>query len=40
LKDRLGKKSAAPPKISDAKILPEIEEVVAQYRESKIDKIL
>lgn len=31
LNDRAGKKSAAPPKLTDAKVLPEIEEVVAHH---------
>ncbi len=38
--DRAGKKSAAPPKLTDAKVIPEIEEVVAHHGESKIEEIL
>lgn len=40
LNDRAGKKSAAPPKLTDGKVLPEIEEVVAHHGESKIEEIL
>ena len=40
LSDRAGKKSAAPPKLNEAKILPEIEEVVTHHNDSKIEEIL
>jgi hypothetical protein len=40
LGDRAGKKSAAPPRLNDAKIIPEIEEVVTHHNDSKIEEIL
>lgn len=40
LSGRVGKKSAAPPKLNDAKIIPEIEEVVTHHNDSKIEEIL